>query len=183
MLELGPLEGAHTFQLERLGARVLAVEANTEAFLKCLVVKELLELRSRFLCGDVLEFLEHSDSRYDLIFASGVLYHMTDPVRLIRLISTHSDKCFLWTHYHNGNRGKFRARAYSGHGFHTTLHELHYGYTGSGKFWGGNRPTAAWMQRDEIIRAFRFFGMRHHAVLGEDQDHPAGPAFSVGFWR
>ncbi len=35
ILELGPLEGAHTYQL-----RILAIEANAEAFLKCLVVKE-----------------------------------------------------------------------------------------------------------------------------------------------
>src|SRR4051794_2616577 len=35
VLELGPLEGGHTFQLEKLGAReVLAIEANVEAFLK-----------------------------------------------------------------------------------------------------------------------------------------------------
>src|SRR5437764_1159033 len=38
VLELGPLEGAHTYQLEQLGAaRILAVESNVEAYLKCLI--------------------------------------------------------------------------------------------------------------------------------------------------
>src|SRR5262245_46615088 len=41
-LELGPLEGGHAYMLEQLGASdVTAVEGNTRAFLKCLVVKEL----------------------------------------------------------------------------------------------------------------------------------------------
>ena len=45
ILELGPLEGAHTYRLEQLGAeRILAIEANVEAYLKCLIVKEILGL-------------------------------------------------------------------------------------------------------------------------------------------
>jgi hypothetical protein len=51
VLELGPLEAGHTYMLERLGAAsILAIEANTRAFLKCLIVKELFDLRrARFL--------------------------------------------------------------------------------------------------------------------------------------
>src|SRR5437763_7974065 len=60
VLELGPLEGAHSFQLQLLGAaNVVAVEANTEAFLKCLIVKEIAGLdRVRFLLGDFTAYLE-----------------------------------------------------------------------------------------------------------------------------
>ena len=56
VLELGPLEAAHTYLLERLGAsEIVAVEANTEAFLKCLIVKEALGLtNAQFLCGDIV---------------------------------------------------------------------------------------------------------------------------------
>ena len=45
VLELGPLEAGHTYQLEQLGADITAVEANCEAYLKCLLVKELLNLK------------------------------------------------------------------------------------------------------------------------------------------
>ena len=39
ILELGPLEATHTYQLAKLGAdRVLAIEAEYGSFLKCLVV-------------------------------------------------------------------------------------------------------------------------------------------------
>src|SRR5262245_28634524 len=52
VLELGPLEGGHSAMLEALGAAsILAIEANTRAFLRCLLVKELLGLRRvRFEC-------------------------------------------------------------------------------------------------------------------------------------
>src|SRR4051812_20493353 len=43
VLELGPLEGGHTYMLHQGGARVLAIEANKRAYLKCLIVKELLD--------------------------------------------------------------------------------------------------------------------------------------------
>src|SRR5205814_564703 len=53
ILELGPLEGGHTYMLEKMGAEsIVAIEANTKAFLKCLIIKEILDLKSaRFLCG------------------------------------------------------------------------------------------------------------------------------------
>ena len=44
-LELGPLEAGHTFMLEHAGYQLEAVEANSHAFLKCLIVKELLGLK------------------------------------------------------------------------------------------------------------------------------------------
>ncbi|HET9224519.1 MAG TPA: hypothetical protein VFO07_18545 [Roseiflexaceae bacterium] len=43
VLELGSLEGGHMYQIEQLGAAaILAIEANTSAFLRSLIVKELL---------------------------------------------------------------------------------------------------------------------------------------------
>ena len=72
-LELGPLEAGHTYMLERSGYDVTAVEGNSRAFLKCLVVKELLGLKSHFLFGDINEHLKTSYP-VGLCVASGVLY-------------------------------------------------------------------------------------------------------------
>jgi predicted RNA methylase len=62
VLELGPLEGGHTYMLERFGAAsITSIEANTRAYLKCLIVKEVLGLnRVKFLCGDFIEFLRNN---------------------------------------------------------------------------------------------------------------------------
>jgi Protein of unknown function (DUF1698) len=106
VLELGSLEGGHSYILEQLGAeRVVAIEANRRTYLKCLVVKEIFGLRRvEFLCGDFVEYLRHSNATFDLCVASGVLYHMVDPVELLRLVARASDQLYLWTHYYDADR-------------------------------------------------------------------------------
>lgn len=103
VLELGPLEAGHTYMLERFGAtKIVAIEANTRAYLKCLLIKELLELkRVSFLCGDFIDYLRANQKRFDICVASGVLYHMLNPVELIALAAKVSDRLFLWTHYYD----------------------------------------------------------------------------------
>ena len=62
VIELGPLEAGHTYMMESLEAEsILAVEANKRAFLKCLIVKEILRLnRSRFVLGDFVSSFERT---------------------------------------------------------------------------------------------------------------------------
>ena len=77
VLEVGPLEGGHTWMLEQAGAaRVIAVEANARALLRCLIVKELVGLpRTTFLLGDALAYLDASPPPFDAALAAGVLSH------------------------------------------------------------------------------------------------------------
>src|ERR1700741_3063398 len=71
VLELGPLEGGHSAMLHDAGASVLAIEANTHAFLKCLITKNLLGLdRCRFELGAFLPYLKETERRFDLVLAS-----------------------------------------------------------------------------------------------------------------
>ena len=70
VLELGPLEGGHTFMMERAGATVTAIEANQRAFLKCLIVKDAFHLKSEFLFGDFRPYLSALEPRsFDLSFS------------------------------------------------------------------------------------------------------------------
>jgi O-antigen biosynthesis protein len=58
VLELGPLEGGHTFMMARGGAEVLAIESNKGAFLRCLIAKETVGMpKARFLLGDFRKYL------------------------------------------------------------------------------------------------------------------------------
>lgn len=179
ILELGPLEGGHTYMLEQLGAAtVTAVESNVVSWLKCLVAKELLELRrSKFLLGDVPAYLSACDTRYDAIMASGILYHMADPVTLIEKISTVCDKCFIWTHYYKpgSNVKSFRSEAVvrGETSFRYWTHDY-----GNSTHLGGNASAASWMEREQIIDAFKRFGLSRIDILSEDLDHPHGPSFS-----
>ena len=103
VLELGPLEGAHSYMLEQAGAAsITSIEANPEAYLKCLIVKETVGLnRTHFLCGDFIEYLHNSPPHFDAVLASGVLYHMVAPVELIALLSDITHRIYLWTHYYD----------------------------------------------------------------------------------
>ena len=99
ILELGPLEGGHSFQLEQLGARVTAIEGNALAFQRCLIVKNLYDLRTKFLHGDFVKYLRATEERFDIVFASGVLYHMKEPVQVIRQMCRVADQVFVWSQY------------------------------------------------------------------------------------
>jgi len=186
VLELGPLEAAHTYQLEKMGIdEIIAVEANVEAFLKCLIVKNLLGLKNaKFLLGDFIEFLKADDSRYDFIFCSGVIYHMEDPLSLIKLMAARTDCIFVWTHYFTSESRPGLSQITIKHGDETYIyHRLENKNRDSGTFWGGNKPTASFMSREDIVRAFRQHGFVNFTLHEENLNHPGGPCFSMSIWR
>ncbi len=191
ILELGPLEGAHSYMLEHAGAAsVISIEANPEAYLKCLVVKETVGLaRTHFLCGDFIEYLRASPPRFDATLASGVLYHMAEPAELIALLSTITPKLYLWTHYYDRkviSADRNLASMFTGQqerdysGFHHHLFRYEYwGSFGARRFCGGPRPHAHWMTREDVIRCLQHFGFTDLRINFEAPDHPDGPAFAL----
>ena len=189
VLELGPLEGGHTFMAHEAGAAsIVAVEANREAFLKCLVIKELLGLdRAGFLCGDALEFLEATDETYDVCFAHGLLYHLGDPVRLLELVSSRAGRLVLWTHVHDeavlADRGRSRRFAppepASHAGFAYTAHRHRYGVGQHlAGFWGGTRRFSTWLSRADLLGALAHFGWIDVEIAFEEV-RGQGPALAL----
>ncbi|TMJ04553.1 MAG: methyltransferase domain-containing protein [Alphaproteobacteria bacterium] len=180
VLELGPLEGAHSYQLEKLGAaRILAIESNVEAYLKCLIVKEALGLkRCEFLLGDFALYLQNCSERFDMVFASGVLYHMEDPIAVVRDIARVTDRCFVWTHYLEEKRDQHRvAVPVTRDGMQATYFRAPYLDRARPVFWGGNKPSASWMKREDILAAFRHFGLDQIAVIADEPEAAHGANF------
>lgn len=188
ILELGPLEGFHTYQLERLGAKeVIAIESNVLAFQKCLVVKNLLDMRAKFLLGDFNAYLAEPGDDFDLIFASGVLYHMVDPAETIRMLCRRSDNLFLWTHFYDG--AVVRESPFAGHfpaegvsqreidrlsvTYHARLYKEAVAWKG---FCGGSEDHANWLTYDDIEALLNHFGFEVTAISDKRLDHPHGPA-------
>jgi Methyltransferase domain len=195
VLELGPLEGGHTYMLEQAGAAsITAIESNTRAYLKCLVVKEVLQLKqAQFLCGDFIEFLKANTARFDLCIASGVLYHMPNPVELIALAAKVTNQMMIWTHYYDETIlseiphyiGKFAPGETAEYeGFQHTLYRQGYGaaldWAG---FCGGSESFSHWLSREDIIRCCRHFGFQHVETNFEHPDHPNGPSFAIAVSR
>jgi SAM-dependent methyltransferase len=190
LLELGPLEASHTKMLLDAGARsVLAIEANKSAYLRCLVAKETLDLRAaRFLLGDFCGFLASDTRRWPLIVASGVLYHMQDPVRLLELLAARTDVLYLWTHVVDETAMPLddpRRAALAGtvaqtwRGASLVLHRRPYGQVTDPRFCGSASPVPLWMRRADLLRVLGLLGFDQIEVAHEDAQHPAGPALSV----
>lgn len=191
VLELGPLEGGHSYMLEKAEAgSVLSIEGNTSAFLRCLIAKEILGLqRVRFICGDFRQFFSTNQDPFDVVFASGVLYHMQQPVRLIRDICQRTQQIYFWTHYFDADLTARNAplRSRLGPAQRSELdgfsYEFHsYSYNDAlnwAGFCGGSAPMAAWLPRNSILGALRHFGFGNITIGFEQPDHPNGPAFAV----
>jgi Methyltransferase domain len=189
VLELGPLEGGHSYMAHEGGAaQVVAVEANREAFLKCLVAKELLGMdRCSFRCGDALAFLTETSERFDVCVASGLLYHLTEPVRLLELVSQRAEKLILWSHVYDaatiasvGKAKRFEAPQSVEHaGFRHTVHPHRYGVGQhlSG-FWGGTQRRSNWLTREDLLGALEHFGWRDVEVAFEDANEQ-GPSLAL----
>jgi len=194
VLELGPLEGAHTFMLEKSGANVCAIEGNEDAFLRCLIVKNHFDLRARFLLGDFAASFGRS-GRWDLVVASGVLYHMSDPVGLLRNMAQVSDRVFVWTHYFepDGALWSHSIRERIGDKWlpekiaqveiaGLTIRGVPQRYLESLQaqgFCGGPESSSLWLFKDDILALLRALGFDDLRIAFDEPAHPHGPSFAV----
>jgi SAM-dependent methyltransferase len=188
VLELGPLEAAHTYMLEEAGASVTAIESNTRAYLRCLVVKELLNLRnSTFMLGDFVPYMESTDRRFDLVLASGVLYHSPDPLRLLTALARVTDRVGIWTHYYDPPLMQATAvevvrffpevdTAEIG-GRSVNLHRRNYFELRDNQaFCGGPEATAVWLELEDLLHVLSSLGFTRNVIGDNDLQHAAAPA-------
>lgn len=189
VLELGPLEGGHTYLLGKEGAAsVTAIEAHSGAYLKCLVVKEVLGIeRVNFLYGDAISFLRESEREFDVGFVCGFLYHMVEPVELISLLAKRCRSIFLWTVCWDDTTNYIAGPDVGGlgpafrseyNGFIHTLHRHDYGQVSDlATFWGGPQSHAYWMEYNDIVAALKHFGFSD--IIHERENNKFGPAVKL----
>lgn len=188
ILELGPLEAAHTHMLATAGADVTAIEANTGAYLKCLIVKEVMEFKARFLLGDFTSFVASTTERFEAVVASGVLYHMEKPAELLRDLARISKSIALWTHYFEDE--PLRARGMRHKFAEQPVIQMHDGLavevweqryleaTQWGGFCGGPTKISNWLTRRGLFDLLQHNGFTV-TVTDDDRDHQHGPAIGL----
>jgi len=192
VLELGQLEGGHSYMLEQAGAQsILEIEGNTRAFLKCLVAKEVVGLpRTRFALGDFEAYLRGDAPRVDVVIASGVLYHVHNPVELIHNIARISDHVYIWTHFFDKERiekiAHMRHRFASDGlpaqhaGLQHTLYHYNYGdFLETGRFAGGSQDFSHWLSQEDLMRALRHAGLTDITVGLVELEHTNGPTIRL----
>lgn len=162
ILELGPLEGAHTKLLSDMGAsEIIAVEGLPDCFLRCLIVKEAFNLnKAKFVFCDFNNYVENCEMKFDFVLARGVLYHQLNPAKLIHNLSKITNNVVVWSQIADDT--------------HPTLQEGFCEYDGKtykGKinnycgvrivlegYCGGLKDTALWLYGDEMRRCFQDAG-------------------------
>ena len=195
ILELGPLEGAHTYMLERAGGEVVSIEGNHGAFLRCLIVKNFLGLKSKFLLGDFSN-PDISGDKFDTVVASGVLYHMEDPIALLEKVSSKTDNLFIWTHYFEEDLERWSSVAkqeiedgkwdidnpkfFDVNGLSVKTIRQDYG---KAKRWsgfcGGSSSFSYWICKKDLLALIRKLGFANIRINFDKVDHQNGPCFAL----
>jgi hypothetical protein len=174
ILELGALEGAHSFILaEHPGVeRVLAVEGRETNLRKARFVQELLGIRNVDFVQANLEEINLADfGTFDAVFCCALLSHLPKPWELIRRLPSIAPVLFLWNVYAaeneaqelpNGMRGKIQ------------------GEGGLDEPLSGLSSTSTWLTLGSLITLLTTNGYGSVHVLDNDLKYPHGPAVTIG---
>lgn len=176
VFEPGCFEGAVTVDLCKLGATVDATDPRpvnvVRAFARALY--EGVEGRCTFGLGTA-EDAESPSRPYDLVWHSGLLYHLSDPVLHLQRLKGKYSRVFLESHVllpepARPGFGKFnRLRGYGGRFW---ARERGWGDTLS-----GIDSQSFWLYRDELLRLCRDVGWT--ATVLREVSAPLSPRMSL----
>jgi hypothetical protein len=177
ILELGSLEGAHSFILaEHPGVkRVVALEGREANLRKARFVQELLRIRNVEFAQANLEDADLTRlGNFDAIFCCGLLYHLPEPWTLIQQCPSVAPLFFIWTQYAAENEAR----------------DVGYGLRGKTHIEGGpDEPlsgmsaTAIWLTLDSLRDLLARSGYGRVEIIYDDPAHANGPAVTIGARR
>lgn len=130
VLELGSLEGGHTFALAKEVEYVRGIEGRDYNVGKANFVRDLLGVRN---CEFTIMDIERQDlsalENFDAVFCVGVLYHLCRPDLILKRLSNIAPRLFLSTHYvvepaANKKMGQWRGAWYKEYGIDDPLSGL-----------------------------------------------------------
>ncbi|HEV2803838.1 MAG TPA: class I SAM-dependent methyltransferase [Chthoniobacterales bacterium] len=174
ILELGSLEGAHSFLLAQHPGvtRVVALEGREANLRKARFVEGLLQVRNvEFVQANLEEMDLAVFGKFEAVFCCGLLYHLPEPWRLLAQLPAVAPLLFIWTQYAadneahdigNGLRGKTHIEG------------------GADEPLSGMSPTATWLTLDSLRDLLRISGYQTIETIHDDPKHPNGPAVTIG---
>lgn len=161
ILELGPFNGRHTVRLAQHCRQLLAVEVRPENVEATRQAVAAIGRRNVTVIEQNLEALEFATlGRFDLVWCSGVLYHMAAPWRLVHEIASVTDLCLGWTHL--ADAAIEDAEGYSGY----------WSDEGIGPM-AGAMPRSFWLVPSEMQRLWKDAGMNLR-FLNDPKPHGNG---------
>lgn len=85
-LDIGAWDGPYTFELERRGAQVTALDIQDPDITVFNAVKEIKNSSATFVRGGVYDALPETLGTFDLVLFAGVYYHLKNPVLSLQRI-------------------------------------------------------------------------------------------------
>lgn len=173
IIELGALEGAHTFMLAQQPRvkRVLGLEGRAANIGKAEFLKEVLGVKNAEFAQANLETDPLAFGKFDAVFCSGLLYHLPQPWKLIERLPSLAPKLFLWTMYSED----------------ATADLVFDGFRGRRVIEGGaDEPLSGlsghshWLTLGSLIEALTRSGYRRVEIIRNDLTHPVGYAITLG---
>jgi hypothetical protein len=176
ILELGSLEGGQTFQLtKRSGISVLGVEGREYNIIKSNYIKDLLQIKNaRFICADLEKTSLSSFGKFDAVFCSGLLYHLSKPWELIQEISNVTSKVFIWTQYASKKMAKDKIDDYMGCWYEE------FGYNDP---LSGLSKRSFWVTHSSLIDMLNKYGFCNIKTYDDSPNHVHGPAITLAAWK
>jgi hypothetical protein len=143
--------------------------------------------------GSFLNYLQNTNRGFDLVWASGVLYHSEDPLELLEQIIRKTDRLFLWTHYYSDSlRGtktvsRFIEQNNGEQVRHNERYLLHHRSYGNEQFEeglpvhneGGQKGFSFWLERSDIDRMLIALGFRSIKVQADGESSKGLPFVSL----
>jgi hypothetical protein len=173
ILELGPLEGAHTFMLAEHPRvkRVLGVEGRASNIRKATFLQDLLRVQNVEFVQANLETDLLSFGRFDVVFCSAVVSHLPEPWTLLERLPKIAPKLFLWTVYSDDPSADvvvdgFRGRRQTEGGLDEPL--------------SGLSSDSLWLTLGSLTEALTRSGYDRVEIIHNDLNHPAGRAVTLG---
>ncbi len=173
VLELGSLEGGHSFALARNPSveKVVAVEVRDKNIEKAKFVQSLLnDKKVEFVEADVEKTDLTGLGTFDAVFCSGILYHLLQPWGLIGQCRVVSPRIFIWTQYACENEAKKFSHKYRGKwhregGWRDAL--------------SGASKWAFWLSMGSLLNLLTMNGYSDIEIIENNLEHPNGCAVTL----
>jgi SAM-dependent methyltransferase len=173
ILELGSLEGGHTFALSRFPGveRVVAIEGRKSNVDKAQFIQQMLDIQNvEFVVANLESFDFSTKGPFDAVFCVGLLYHLPKPWTLIEKSSKASQNLFLWTHYAPEKEANLEMNGYRG---------VNYKEFGLSDPLSGMSPQSFWPTLDHLKRMLLYYGFSKTTIIENDENHPHGPCITL----
>ncbi len=174
ILELGSLEGGHTFCLAKHPSvrKVIGIEGRQENLDKAKFVQKLLGFNNVYFMKSNLEIIDlRTFGRFDVVFCSGLLYHLPEPWKLIDQISKVSKNLFIWTHY----AAEEDANIIITNGFKGIMYQE----GGIDEPLSGLSPKSFWPTLNSLGDMLRSYGFKNIQYIENNPAHPNGPCITL----